>query len=62
MFRNPQRSFNGVNDYYTEPSTPPGNHRASNQRKNGGDSPGEFSPGLLDLHSFDTELIPEVNF
>lgn len=23
-------------------------------------SPSEFSPGLLDLHSFDTELLPEV--
>ena len=27
----------------------------------GEDSPGgDFSPGLLDLHSFDTELLPEV--
>jgi kinesin family protein 2/24 len=40
-----------------EPSTPPGNSRA---RKNGESSPSEFSPGLLDLHSFDTELLPEV--
>ncbi|KAL5579251.1 hypothetical protein UlMin_011693 [Ulmus minor] len=24
------------------------------------DSPNDFSPGLLDLHSFDTELLPEV--
>lgn len=23
-------------------------------------SPSELSPGLLDLHSFDTELLPEV--
>ncbi|XP_062155443.1 kinesin-like protein KIN-13B [Alnus glutinosa] len=40
-----------------EPSTPPGNSRA---RKNGEGSPSEFSPGLLDLHSFDTELLPEM--
>lgn len=60
MFRNTQRSFNGVNEYYTEPSTPPGNHRSSSQMKHGEDSPGDFSPGLLDLHSFDTELLPEM--
>ena len=24
------------------------------------DSPNEFNPGLLDFHSFDTELLPEV--
>ncbi|KAK4267455.1 hypothetical protein QN277_024233 [Acacia crassicarpa] len=60
MFRNPQRSFNGMSEYYTEPSTPPSNHRSSNQRKNGEDSPGDFSPGILDLHSFDTELLPEI--
>ncbi|KAJ6427400.1 hypothetical protein OIU84_022905 [Salix udensis] len=34
--------------------------RASSQRKNGEDSPNESSPGLLDLHSFDTELLPEL--
>ncbi|KAF7843339.1 kinesin-like protein KIN-13B [Senna tora] len=60
MLRNGQRSFNGMNEYYMEPSTPPGNHRASSQKKNAEDSPGDFSPGLLDLHSFDTELIPEM--
>ncbi|XP_062089346.1 kinesin-like protein KIN-13B [Humulus lupulus] len=50
MYRNAQRGFN---DFYMEPSTPP-------RRKNGDDSPNEFSPGLLDLHSFDTELLPEM--
>lgn len=32
-------------------------------RKNADDhvSPSELSPGLLDLHSFDTELLPEVS-
>ena len=57
MFRNSvQRSFSGGNDYYNvETFTPP-------KKKNGReeDSPGDFSPGLLDLHSFDTELLPEV--
>ncbi|XP_050218630.1 kinesin-like protein KIN-13B isoform X2 [Mercurialis annua] len=37
--------------------------RSSSLRKNGDDyvSPGELSPGLLDLHSFDTELLSEVS-
>lgn len=36
--------------------------RSSSLRKNGDErlSPGELSPGLLDLYSFDTELLPEV--
>ncbi|GFZ11796.1 ATP binding microtubule motor family protein [Actinidia rufa] len=55
MYRNSQRNFHGGIEFSTEPSTP-------NQRKNGEDpeSPSGFSPGLLDLHSFDTELLPEV--
>lgn len=61
MHRNAQRSFNGGGtEYYMEPATPPGAHRALTQKKNGDDSSGDFSPGLLDLHSFDTELLPEV--
>lgn len=59
MFRGVQRGY-GANEFYMEPSTPPMNSRSSSLRKNGEDSPSEFSPGLLDLHSFDTELIPEV--
>lgn len=55
MYRTAQRGFN---EFYMEPSTPPSNSR----RKNGEDSPSEFSPGLLDLHSFDTELLPEVGY
>ncbi|CAH8338925.1 unnamed protein product [Eruca vesicaria subsp. sativa] len=35
-----------------------GGSRPSSQRKNNDES--EFSPGLLDLHSFDTELLPEI--
>ena len=60
MYRNAQRSFGGMNEYYMEPSTPPENSRPSSQRKSREDSPSDFSPGLLDLHSFDTELLPEV--
>lgn len=57
--RNAQRSFGGMNEYYMEPSTPPGNSRPASQHKSREDSPNDFSPGLLDLHSFDTELLPE---
>ncbi|KDP37228.1 hypothetical protein JCGZ_06284 [Jatropha curcas] len=60
MYRNAPRGFNGVNEFYVEPTTPPISSRSSSQRKNGEDSPNEFSPGLLDLHSFDTELLPEM--
>lgn len=55
-----QRTYSGGGDLFAEPLTPPGHSR----RKNGEElvSPNESSPGLLDLHSFDTELLPEVNF
>lgn len=53
MYRSSQRGFN---EFFMEPTTPPSNFR----RKNGEDLPSEFSPGLLDLHSSDTELLPEV--
>lgn len=46
-----------------DPSTPLARSRSSSTRKDGngeGVSSGELSPGLLDLHSFDTELVPEV--
>ncbi|KAI7745050.1 hypothetical protein M8C21_002251 [Ambrosia artemisiifolia] len=58
-----QRSLSGGTDLFAEPLTPP------HQKKNGGNGGGGggggddnngFSPGLLDLHSFDTELISEV--
>lgn len=53
-----QRTYSGSSDLFAEPLTPPGNSR----RKNGEEqvSPNEYSPGLLDLHSFDTELLTEV--
>lgn len=55
-----QGSYSGGSDLFTEPLTPPGN----SQRKKGDEqvSPNEYSPGLLDLHSFDTELLPTVCF
>lgn len=60
--KNGQRGVNGKGGD-EDPSTPPlAFSRSSSTRKNGnGDevSPGELSPGLLDLHSFDTELLPE---
>ncbi|CAI9100319.1 OLC1v1037292C1 [Oldenlandia corymbosa var. corymbosa] len=43
-------------------STPQARSRSSSMRKDGngeGVSPGELSHGLIDLHSFDTELVPE---
>ncbi|KAK8353144.1 hypothetical protein V6Z12_A05G137700 [Gossypium hirsutum] len=43
-----------------EPTTPPFSSLPSSQRKNGEESPSDFSPGLIDLHSFVTELLPEV--
>lgn len=58
MYKNPQRTFSGSSDLFAEPLTPPGSK--GGQRRNGGDDANEFSPGLLDLHAFDTELIPEV--
>ncbi|KAL0707642.1 hypothetical protein Bca4012_074068 [Brassica carinata] len=45
------------NDFFGEPTTP---QYSSRQRKNTTDE-SEFSPGLLDLHSFDTELLPEAS-
>ncbi|KAI7981000.1 Kinesin-like protein KIN-13B [Camellia lanceoleosa] len=64
LSRNVQRSVNGGGSEVSgDPSTPPVISRSSSTRKNGGDDytlPSEFSPGLLDLHSFDTELLPEV--
>ncbi|XP_068652885.1 kinesin-like protein KIN-13B isoform X2 [Aristolochia californica] len=58
MYRSAQRS----GELFSEPSTPPVFSRSSSQRKNGDDyiSPSELSPGILDLHSFDTELLPDM--
>ncbi|XP_052182537.1 kinesin-like protein KIN-13B isoform X2 [Diospyros lotus] len=62
--RTVQRSVNGGgNEVFGDPSTPPACSRSSSMRKTWGDeqvSPSELSPGLLDLHSLDTELLPEL--
>lgn len=60
--RNGQRGHgSGNGDYYTEPSTPPVNpSRISRKNSEGQISANEFSPGLLDLHSHDTELLTEM--
>ncbi|RWR73375.1 kinesin-like protein KIN-13B [Cinnamomum micranthum f. kanehirae] len=62
MLRNAHRGFNGAGELFSEPSTPPVCSRSSSQRKSGEDSvsPSELSPGILDLHSFNTELLPEM--
>ncbi|CAK9174610.1 unnamed protein product [Ilex paraguariensis] len=59
MYRNSQRISSGGSDFFTEPLMPPA---MSNRRKNAEEqaSLNEFSRGLLDLHSFDSELLPEV--
>ncbi|XP_071911000.1 kinesin-like protein KIN-13B [Coffea arabica] len=59
--KNGQRGVNGGGGD-EDPSSPTASSRSSSMRKNGNGVevlPGELSPGLLDLHSFDTELIPE---
>ncbi|XP_073109094.1 kinesin-like protein KIN-13B [Elaeis guineensis] len=45
-----------------EPPTSALGSWSSSQRRNGNDciSAGQLSPGILDLHSFDTELLPEI--
>lgn len=52
------RTLSGGNELFDEPMTPP---TGSKKHGGGGDDPNGFSPGLLDLHSFDTELISEVS-
>ncbi|GMI78032.1 hypothetical protein like AT3G16060 [Hibiscus trionum] len=60
IYRNVQRDFSMGNDFFDEPMSPPVSSRPLNRWKNGEESPNEFSPGLLDLHSFDTELLPQM--
>ncbi|MBA0623051.1 hypothetical protein Godav_008543 [Gossypium davidsonii] len=60
MCRNVRRGSNAGNDFSMEHTTPPFSSLPSGQRKNGEESPSDFSPGLIDLHSFVAELLPEV--
>lgn len=55
-----QRTNSGGSDLFAEPLTPPGNSRRKNGEEQG--STNESSPGLLDLHAHDTELLSEVIF
>ncbi|MFS8017517.1 hypothetical protein Hanom_Chr15g01381361 [Helianthus anomalus] len=50
-----QRSLSGGSDLFAEALTPP------RQKHDGGDDNNGFSLCLLDLHSFDTELISNVS-
>ncbi|KAK1416838.1 hypothetical protein QVD17_25955 [Tagetes erecta] len=54
-----QRSLSGGSDLFGDALTPPRQKKHGDSGGGGGD-PNGFSPGLLDLHSFDTELISEV--
>ncbi|KAL4583897.1 hypothetical protein LXL04_008482 [Taraxacum kok-saghyz] len=54
----PQMPVSGGTSLFAEPLSPPARHKKLGV--GGGDNPSDFSPGLLDLHSFDTELISEV--
>ncbi|XP_027344851.1 kinesin-like protein KIN-13B [Abrus precatorius] len=58
MYRNTQRSFSA---YCMDPSTPPRSYTTVKRSGDRDDSPHDFSPGLLDLHSFDTELLPQMS-
>ncbi|CAI9773612.1 unnamed protein product [Fraxinus pennsylvanica] len=56
-----QRNYSGGSDLFGDPLTPTGDSWPAGRRMNVEEqvSPNEYSPGLLDLHSFDTELLPE---
>ncbi|XP_022933751.1 kinesin-like protein KIN-13B [Cucurbita moschata] len=58
--RGMQRSFNDLGS--ADALTPQARTRSSSMRKNADEMflPSHYSPGLLDLHAFDTELLPET--
>ncbi|XP_056687685.1 peroxisome biogenesis protein 2-like isoform X2 [Spinacia oleracea] len=55
-----RRYDNGSGDFYTEPSMQLVNPSRISKKNKGQISPNEFSPGLLDLHSHDAELLTEL--
>ncbi|KAL5975884.1 hypothetical protein ACLOJK_020212 [Asimina triloba] len=64
MYKNTQQRSNASGELFFEPSTPPVCSRSSSQRKSGEEdsvSPSDLSPGILDLHSFDTDLLPDIS-
>ncbi|KAG0500423.1 hypothetical protein HPP92_000495 [Vanilla planifolia] len=61
MLRSSQREMSGELAIPVEPSTPPECSRTSSQRKMVPDvSSSDLSPGILDLHNFDTELLADI--
>ncbi|XP_071716190.1 kinesin-like protein KIN-13B isoform X2 [Rutidosis leptorrhynchoides] len=58
MYDNKNNRNFGASDLFVEPLTPPG--RQEKHFGSGSDDRNGFSPGLLDIHSFDTELISEM--
>lgn len=60
--RGMQRSFNDLGS--ADALTPQARSRSSSMRKNADEMflPSHYSPGLLDLHAFDTELLPETTY
>ncbi|OAY62915.1 Kinesin-13A [Ananas comosus] len=62
MARGVQRGMSGELLLSVEPSTPNAGSRSWSQRQSEDESlsPSQLSPGLLDLHSFDTELLPDI--
>ncbi|XP_072962075.1 kinesin-like protein KIN-13B [Typha angustifolia] len=59
MAKGVARGMSGEFFLSVEPSTPNSGSRSFSQREES-ILPSQLSPGLLDLHSFDTELLPEV--
>lgn len=58
--RNLQRSFNTGNEFPLDPPSPPRNTSRLRNNSDDGILPTEYSPGLLDIHSCDTELLSEM--
>ncbi|KAL6557010.1 hypothetical protein OROHE_006886 [Orobanche hederae] len=52
-----RKFFKVFNDFFAEPLTPLGDSWPRNDEEEV--SPNECSPGLLDMYSFDTNLLPE---
>ncbi|PKA63475.1 Diatom spindle kinesin 1 [Apostasia shenzhenica] len=63
ILRSAQRGMSGELMLPSDPSMPPLSTRPSSQRKTRGDlSPSDLSPGILDLHSIDSELLSDIPF
>ncbi|KAK8969897.1 hypothetical protein KSP40_PGU018012 [Platanthera guangdongensis] len=60
MLRSAQRGLAGEFPLSSEPLTPTVSSRPSSQMMNRGDFSPEVSPGILDLHSYDTELLSDI--